>query len=52
MKEGGKEEDERTNERVDATNSPNASCPFPLFARERASARHATETRARVGRTR
>ena len=36
-KEGATEEDERTNERVDATDdAPNASYPFPLFARERA----------------
>ena len=51
-KEGDTGEDERTNERVDATDdAPNASSPFP-FARARAEARHATETRARVGRTR
>ena len=54
-KEGATEEEEdgRTNERVESEVTPtDALLPLLPFARRYDSARHATETRARVGRTR
>lgn len=54
-KEGATEEEEdgRANERVESEVTPtDALLPLLPFARRYDSARHATETRARVGRTR